>query len=147
MRTFWIALFLALSLNMVYSSSTQAQCQRAVIKKQGTEALKPYLFELVAFTEVNTDESQPIEANFTVYSRERYRLVTMLSGFPEPVEVNLYDHKRNLIYTTEEGTDQSVDKFEFEARETAEYVIEFKFPPTREDFVGIGCIAFMLGYQ
>lgn len=129
-------------------ASASAQCQRQTVKINGINNLKPYLFELVAFTEVNTDETQPLEASFVVYKKERYRLVTMLSGFIENVEVNLYDNNKNLLYSSSEGKDDGmVGKFDFEAQETGKYVIEFIFPPAREDFVGIGCIAFMLGYQ
>lgn len=126
-------------------TAAYGQCDRSHLRKRGRERLSPYLYDMVAFTEVSLQQPQPVEGSFTVYKKQKYRFVSLAQGVGKSIAFKVYDDERNLLFSNEDKP--KVKHFDFKADETAEYTVQFELPPPSNQRKGVACVAFMLGYQ
>lgn len=123
-----------------------AQCNDKTIKKLTKEGLGTYIFESAAFKPLSAFGSKKptVEAAFSVYSQESYRVLNLCQGFSDVVEFSVYDTDHNLLFSNK--ADLSQKFYDFVAQKSGDFTIEFKVPPA-DMKKNSGCVAFAIGYK
>lgn len=134
------ALFLALS------ASAMAQCSDKIIKKGTKDGLGTYIFESAAFKPLSAFGSSKnvVEAAFSVYSKENYRVLNLCQGFGEAPEFNIYDSDKNLLYSSAKANGEN--HYDFVAQKSGDYTIQFKVAGSDQKNSS-ACVAFAIGYK
>ena len=128
------------------SQNAHAQCSDRSIKKLTKEGLGTFIFESAAFKPLSAfgNKKSTIEAAFSVYSQEHYRVLNLCQGFSDLVEFNIYDTDRNLLYSNK--AEKTTVHYDFIAQKTGDYTIEFRIPSV--DIKNPSpCVAFAIGYK
>jgi hypothetical protein len=128
------------------SQNAYSQCSDRSIKKLTKEGLGTFIFESAAFKPLSAfgNKRATIEAAFSVYSQEHYRVLNLCQGFSDQVEFNVYDTDRNLLFSNK--TEKSAVHFDFIAQKSGDYTIEFRIPSV--DIKNPSpCVAFAIGYK
>lgn len=143
-RTFILS---ALLISLSYGFAS-AQCSDKVIKKLCKEGLGTYIFESAAFKPLTAfgAKKNMVEAAFSVYSQESYRVLNLCQGFGSDVDFNIYDTEKNLVFSSTSAEFKGKKHHDFVAAKSGDYTIEFKVP---KGDVGNpnSCIAFAIGYK
>lgn len=123
-----------------------AQCSDRSIKKLTKEGLNTYIFESAAFKPLSAfgNKKSSIEAAFSVYSQENYRVLNLCDGFSDLVEFNVYDTDRNLLFSNK--SEKSTRHYDFVAQKSGDYTIEFRIP-SADVKNPKPCVAFAIGYK
>jgi hypothetical protein len=123
-----------------------AQCSDRSIKKLTKEGLGTFIFESAAFKPLSAfgNKKSTIEAAFSVYSQEHYRVLNLCQNFSDLVEFNIYDTERNLIFSNK--SEKSTVHFDFIAQKSGDYTIEFRVPSSDVKNPN-PCVAFAIGYK
>jgi hypothetical protein len=140
-------IFLTLSIAIVsIGQSAFAQCSDKTIKKLTKEGLGTYIFESAAFKPLSAfgAKKNVVEAAFSVYSQESYRVLNLCQGFSDVVEFAVYDTEHNLLFSNK--TDKSVKFYDFVAQKSGDFTIEFKIPSADIKSTS-SCVAFAIGYK
>lgn len=137
-------LSLVFALVIGYSFTANAQCDDKETRKKVKAGLQEYVFETASSKQFNAfrEPRKVIDATFSVYSDEQYRIINLCSGFNQKVVFSIYDSKKKLIYTNDK--DPSEKSFDFKALETGDYTIRFNFS---EESTPTGCVSFAVGYK
>jgi hypothetical protein len=141
-----IKILLLVLASSVMMQSAHAQCSDRQIKKLCKEGLGSYIFESAAFKPLSAFniKKNTIEAAFSVYSQESYRLLQLSSGFSDPVEFSIYDADRNLLFSS--SKEKGAKHYDFVAQKSGDYTIEFKVPGADANNAN-ACVAFAIGYK
>lgn len=125
---------------------TMAQCSDKAIKKLTKEGLGTYIFESAAFKPLTAfgAKKNVVEAAFSVYSQESYRVLNLCQGFSDLVEFAIYDTEHNLLFSNK--SDKNVKFYDFVAQKSGDFTIEFKIPPADLKSTSC-CVAFAIGYK
>jgi len=128
------------------SQNAYSQCSDRSIKKLTKEGLGTFIFESAAFKPLSAfgNKKSLIEAAFSVYSQEHYRVLNLCQGFSDVVEFNIYDTDRNLIFSNK--SDKSVTHYDFIAQKSGDFTIEFRVPSMDVKNPN-PCVAFAIGYK
>jgi hypothetical protein len=126
--------------------TASAQCSDKTIKKLCKEGLGSYIFESAAFKPLSAFGAKKnlVEAAFSVYSQENYRVLNLCQGFSDNVEFAVYDTEHNLLFSNK--SDKSAKFYDFVAQKSGDFTIEFKVPPA-DAKAGNSCVAFAIGYK
>jgi hypothetical protein len=129
-----------------FGQSVFAQCSDKTIKKLCKEGLGTYIFESAAFKPLTAFGSKKnvVEAAFSVYSQESYRVLNLCQGFSDVVEFAIYDTDHNLLFSNK--SDKSVKFYDFVAQKSGDFTIEFKIPSADMKSTNC-CVAFAIGYK
>ncbi|HOY95118.1 MAG TPA: hypothetical protein PK509_05240 [Catalimonadaceae bacterium] len=129
-----------------FGQSAFAQCSDKTIKKLCKEGLGTYIFESAAFKPLSAFGAKKnlVEAAFSVYSQESYRVLNLCQGFSDVVEFAIYDTDHNLLFSNK--SDKSVKFYDFVAQKSGDFTIEFKIPPADMKSTSC-CVAFAIGYK
>jgi len=129
-----------------FSQSAFAQCSDKTIKKLCKEGLGTYIFESAAFKPLTAFGAKKnlVEAAFSVYSQESYRVLNLCQGFSDVVEFSIYDTEHNLLFSNK--SDKSVKFYDFVAQKSGDFTIEFRIPPADMKSTSC-CVAFSIGYK
>jgi hypothetical protein len=128
------------------SHDAYSQCNDRSIKKLTKEGLGTFIFESAAFKPLSAfgNKKATIEAAFSVYSQEHYRVLNLCQNFSDLVEFNVYDTDRNLLFSNK--TEKSVEHYDFIAQKSGDYTIEVRIPSS--DIKNPNpCVAFAIGYK
>ncbi len=144
MRTLY-TLATALMLTLV-GFTAQAQCSDKVIKKATKDGLGTYIFESAAFKPLSsfTSSKGMVEAAFSVYSQESYRVINLCQSFSELPEFMIYDTEGNLLFSS--SKEKGKTNYDFVAQKSGDYKIQFKIP-SADAKNGGACVAFAIGYK
>jgi hypothetical protein len=135
-----------ISMFLLMNQTSFAQCDFRTIRKNVNFSLDEYLFESVAFKSYNEFEKKDaIKATFDLFKNEEYRLVDVSEGFEGRVIINLYDSKGRLFASNVYMGDGKV--FDFTAKYSGEYMIEYIFDKKDINNPNNKCVAFGLGYK
>lgn len=140
-------ILLILTMTVLAGANTLfAQCSDKVIKKLCKEGLGTYIFESAAFKPLTAfgAKKNVVEAAFSVYSQESYRVLNLCQGFSDVVEFAIYDTDHNLLFSNK--SDKSVKFYDFVAQKSGDFTIEFKIPPADMKSTSC-CVAFAIGYK
>lgn len=140
-------IFLFLSLVFLTTvGESMAQCSDKAIKKLTKEGLGTYIFESAAFKPLTAfgAKKNVVEAAFSVYSQESYRVLNLCQGFSDLVEFAIYDTEHNLLFSNK--SDKNVKFYDFVAQKSGDFTIEFKIPPADLKSTSC-CVAFAIGYK
>ena len=105
-----------------------------------------YIFESAAFkplTSFSTAKGR-VEAAFSVYSQESYRVANLCQGFSELPDFEVYDSEKNLLFSSSKDKDKIT--YDFVAQKSGDYTIQFKIP-SADSKNGSACVAFAIGYK
>lgn len=140
-----IFLFVGIALVSILQTAS-AQCSDKAIKKLTKEGLGTYIFESAAFKPLSAfgAKKNVVEAAFSVYSQESYRVLNLCQGFSDVVEFAIYDTEHNLLFSNK--SDKSVKFYDFVAQKSGDFTIEFKIPPADLKSTSC-CVAFAIGYK
>jgi hypothetical protein len=129
-----------------FGQSAFAQCNDKTIKKLCKEGLGTYIFESAAFKPLSAFGAKKnlVEAAFSVYSQESYRVLNLCQGFSDVVEFAIYDTDHNLLFSNK--SDKSVKFYDFVAQKSGDFTIEFKVP-SADIKSNNCCVAFSIGYK
>ncbi len=129
-----------------FAQTASAQCSDKTIKRLCKEGLGSYIFESAAFKPLSAFGAKKnlVEAAFSVYSQENYRVINLCQGFSDNLEFAVYDTDHNLLFSNK--TDKSVKFYDFVAQKSGDFTIEFKVPPA-DAKAGNSCVAFAIGYK
>lgn len=124
-------------------AETVAQCSDKVIRKIIKDGLEQYVFETASSKPFNSfgEPRKSIDAGFTVYAKENYRVLNLCQGFNQPVEFIILDADKKEIFRSQ---DMAQNKYDFTAEKGGEYTIRFKF---QEQNNPDACVAFAIGYK
>lgn len=128
------------------AQQAQAQCSDKTIKRLCKEGLGTYIFESAAFKPLTAfgAKKNVVEAAFSVYSQESYRVLNLCQGFSDVVEFAIYDTDHNLLFSNK--SDKSVKFYDFVAQKSGDFSIEFKIPAADLKSTSC-CVAFAIGYK
>jgi hypothetical protein len=138
---------LATALLLVFGSfAATAQCSDKDIKKATKDALGTYIFESAAFKPLTSFSNSKgmVEAAFSVYSQESYRVANLCRNFSELPEFNVYDSEKNLLFSS--AKEKGKITYDFVAQKSGDYTIQFKIPAA-DTKNGGACVAFAIGYK
>ena len=143
MKKLFIVLFAALA---GFSQTATAQCSDKTIKKLCREGLGSYIFESAAFKQLSAfgAKKNMVEAAFSVYSQENYRVLNLCQGFSDNVEFAIYDTEHNLLFSNK--SDKAAKFYDFVAQKSGDFTIEFRIP-SADAKNGNNCVAFAIGYK
>lgn len=132
---------LALTAGQAYS-----QCSDKAIKKLCKEGLGTYIFESAAFKPLSAfgGKKSVVEAAFSVYSQESYRVLNLCQGFSSDVEFAILDTDGAQIFNSQ--TEKGKKHFDFVAQKSGDYTIKFFLPKSDINSTN-SCIAFAIGYK
>ena len=135
---------LALFAVIVGADYANAQCDAKKFRKQCKDGLGAYIFETASSKGFNefAEPRKMIDAAFSVYAQESYRVLNLCDGFSAPVEFHVYDSERRELFNN--SSDLSKNKYDFTADKTGDYVIRFKFS---ENSNPSACVSFAIGYK
>jgi hypothetical protein len=124
----------------------QAQCSDKTIKRLCKDGLGTYIFESAAFKPLTAfgAKKNVVEAAFSVYSQESYRVLNLCQGFSDVIEFSIYDTEHNLLFSNK--TDKTVKSYDFVAQKSGDFTIEFRIPPADMKSTSC-CVAFAIGYK
>ena len=145
MRNLYTALATAFLL-AIGTFAAQAQCSDKTIKKATKEGLGTYIFESAAFKPLSSFASSKgmVEAAFSVYSQESYRVINLCQSFSESPEFAIYDSEKNLLFSS--SKEKGKTNYDFVAQKSGDYTIQFKIP-SADTKNGNACVAFAIGYK
>jgi len=128
------------------SGISYGQCSDKTIKRLCKEGLGTYIFESAAFKPLTAfgAKKNVVEAAFSVYSQESYRVLNLCQGFSDVVEFAIYDTEHNLLFSNK--TDKSIKFYDFVAQKSGDFTIEFKIPAADLKST-TSCVAFAIGYK
>lgn len=131
---------------MAFGQDAFAQCSDRSIKKLTREGLGTFIFESAAFKPLSAfgNKKSTIEAAFSVYSQESYRVLNLCQGFSDQVEFNIYDTDRNLLFSNK--SEKTTVHYDFIAQKSGDYTIEFRIPSADVRNPN-PCVAFAIGYK
>ena len=135
-----------ISMLILMTQSSFAQCDTKTIRKNVNFSLDEYIYESLAYKSYNEFEKKDaVQATFSVFKNEQYRLVDVSSGFEGRVIINLYDSKNKLFASNVYMGDGKV--FDFTANYSSDYTIEYIFDKKDIKNPNNKCVAFGLGYK
>ena len=139
-----IALALVAFIACFGTSDSKAQCSDKNIRKQCKAGLEAYIFETASSKPFNmfAEPRKRIDAAFSVYAQENYRILNLCEGFGAGVEFSVYDSQNNRLFTN--NKDNAQNKFDFTAEKSGDYIIRFQFS---EPANPSACVAFAVGYK
>ena len=138
---------LTVGLAAFVGTTASAQCSDKAIKKATKDGLGTYIFESAAFKPLSAFNSSKgtVEAAFSVYSQESYRVLNLCQGFSETPEFMVYDSEKNLLYSSSKDKDRK-GAYDFVAQKSGDYTIQFKVAGADQKS-GSACVAFAIGYK
>ncbi|MFY8033958.1 MAG: hypothetical protein ACOVMN_05525 [Flexibacteraceae bacterium] len=139
---YYLSLLGILILGNCYNAA--AQCDDKETRKKVKAGLKEYVFETASSKQFNAfrEPRKVIDATFSVYADEQYRVLNLCAGFKQKVIFSIYDSKKKLIYSNDKNPTET--SFDFKALETGDYTIRFNFT---EESTPTGCVSFAVGYK
>ena len=141
------ALILSVALAAFAVTNVTAQCSDKAIKKATKDGLGTYIFESAAFKPLSAFNSSKgsVEAAFSVYSQESYRVLNLCQGFSETPEFSVFDSEKNLLFSSAKDKDRK-GTYDFVAQKSGDYTIQFKVVGADQKN-GNACVAFAIGYK
>lgn len=134
------------SMMLLMTQTSFAQCNTKTIRKNVNFSLDEYIYESLAFKSYNEFEKKDaIQATFSVFKNEQYRIVDVCEGFEGRVIINIYDSKNRLFISNVYMGDGKV--FDFTAKYSGDYTIEYIFDKKDIKNPNNKCVAFGLGYK
>jgi hypothetical protein len=134
------------SIILLMTQNSFAQCDTKTIRKSVNFSLDEYIYESLAFKSYNEFEKKDaVQATFSVFKNEQYRIVDVCEGFEGRVIINLYDSKNRLFISNVYMGDAKV--FDFTAKYSGDYTIEYIFDKKDIKNPNNKCVAFGLGYK
>ena len=134
------------SIMILMTQSSFAQCNTKTIRKNVNISLDEYIYESLAYKSYNEFEKKDVvKATFSLFKNEQYRLVDVSEGFEGRVIINIYDSKGKLFISNVYMGDGKV--FDFTAKYSGEYTIEYIFDKKDIKKPNNKCVAFGLGYK
>jgi hypothetical protein len=128
------------------SSNCFAQCDTKTIKKNIVISLDDYNFESLAYKElISCNDKKVVRATFEIFKGEQYRLVDVSQGFTGKIMINLYDSKDKIFMSNFYESNNII--FDFTAKNSGEYMIEYIFENKDSNQPNGKCIAFGIGYK
>ena len=129
-----------------FANQAQAQCSDKTIKRLCKDGLGTYIFESAAFKPLTAFGAKKavVEAAFSVYSQESYRVLNLCQGFSDVVEFAIYDTDHNMLFSNK--SDKSVKFYDFVAQKSGDFSIEFRIPSADMKSTSC-CVAFAIGYK
>jgi|GEM_PF-1018375 len=126
--------------------AAQAQCSDKTIKKATKDALGTYIFESAAFKPLSSfaNAKGRVEAAFSVYSQESYRVANLCQSFTEQPEFEVFDTEKNLLFSS--AKEKGKATYDFIAQKSGDYTIQFKVAAVDTKNDG-ACVAFAIGYK
>jgi hypothetical protein len=140
-----IGLIIAMVITMITTNGF-AQCDSKTIKNNILLSLDDYTYESFAYKALKDCENkEAVKATFSIFKNENYRIVDASSGFNGRVTINLYDSKGKLFISNVYM--QNANVFDFKAKYSGNYMIEYIFSKEDYDNPKNKCIAFGIGYR
>ena len=134
------------SMLILMTQTSFAQCDTRTIRKNVNFSLDEYIYESLAYKTYNEFERKDaVQATFTLFKNEEYRLVDVSEGFEGRVIINLYDSKGRLFVSNVYKNDNRV--FDFTAKYSGDYTIEYIFDKKDINNPNNKCVAFGIGYK
>jgi hypothetical protein len=128
------------------------KCNDKEIAKKCKPNMKPYKMDAYAPTELTFGKKPTkVEVQFTVFEGSDYKLVFCSSGFPEKVNLNIYDKSRAVksrkkVY---DGEAQGIDSdfWTFQPEKTGTYYIEYECAAASDSVMKKACVVMLIGYK
>ena len=135
-----------ISAMLLMTQTSFAQCDTKTIRKSVNFSLDEYIYESLAYKTYNEFERKDaVQATFSVFKNEEYRLVDVSEGFEGRVIINIYDTKGKLFVSNVYKNDNRV--FDFTAKYSGDYTIEYIFDKKDINNPNNKCVAFGIGYK
>jgi hypothetical protein len=135
---------LSLFLNFTNSFAQSNDCEVNVLRKANKKMLQHFLYDSQKLTTLSSShETQTIESEIAVFSKESYRLIFNLTKVKGPVEVTVYDasYTKKKVYSLKSDTGFN-DVFFFDPASSSLLIVEYKIK-NRE----ATCALLTIGYQ
>lgn len=146
MRKVGLIIATLISIMMLVTENSFAQCNTKTIRKNVNLSLDEYIYESLAYKSYDEFENKEVvRATFDLFKNEQYRLIDVSSGFEGRVIINIYDSKGKLFVSNVYMGDGKV--FDFTAKYSGEYMIEYIFNKKDIENPNNKCVAFGLGYK
>jgi len=135
-----------ISMMLLMTQTSFAQCDSKTIRNNVIFSLDDYTYESFAYKPlIDCENKKIVKATFDLFRNEDYRVVDASEGFEGRVIINIYDSKGKLFISNVYM--QTADVFDFKAKYSGEYMIEYIFDKKDYNKPENKCIAFGLGYK
>jgi hypothetical protein len=138
----YITLF---ALLFAFSSSVDAQC-KGFAKKLCKLELTGYIHDGNYHAAILT-EGEEAELYKTFYSGQNYRLAICGSEALPPIEFQVVDAYKNVLYDNKQHESQATWDFKLESSQQLKIVVKVPVSGQKSEFPNSGCVAIMFGFQ
>jgi len=137
-------LILSLFLSFTQSFAQSNNCEVNSLRKANKKMLQTFLYDSQKLTTLlSSTETQTVESEIAVFSKESYRLIFNLTQIKGPVEVNVYDasYTKKKVYSVKSETGFN-DVFFFDPASSSLLIVEYKIKNKETT-----CALLTIGYQ
>jgi hypothetical protein len=144
MRKIWSIIFLV-SAFAILSTSSYAQC-RGFAKGTCKSELNPYIHDGI-FNATELSEGESAELFKTFYSGQEYRIAVCGDSNLPPIQFEIMDADRNVLFSNKEADFARVWDFKLEASQQLIVSIQVTTDDNKvSDVVAKGCVAVLIGF-
>jgi len=144
MKRVWSIIFLVSALALA-STSTFAQCKNFA-KNTCKPQLDPYIHDGI-YNATELSEGESAELFKTFYSGQEYRIAICGDASLPPIEFQILDADRNVLFSNKEANYAKVWDFKLEASQQLIVSIQVTTNDDKvSDQVARGCVAVLIGF-
>lgn len=140
-----LSLFFIVSLAVIYTQNTSAQC-KGFAKKMCKLELIPYIHDGNYNAAILT-EGEEAELYKTFFSDQEYRLAVCAAENLEPIEFKVVDANRKVLYNNKDDNMSKVWDFRLESSQQLKIVVKVPVKKGESMEPEIGCVAIMFGFK
>lgn len=145
MKKYTIILIAILGMLFLSAQSVQAQC-KTFAKTTCKSELLPYVHDGI-YNAATLSEGETVELYKTFYSGQEYRLVVCGDPTLPPIEFQVLDGDRNLLFDNKDADLTQVWDFNLGASQMLVVSIQVQTSDEISDDIKSGCVAVLIGFK
>lgn len=134
-----------LTLLLAFNASANAQC-KGFAKKLCKLELTGYIHDGNYHAAILT-EGEEAELYKTFYSGQNYRLAICGSEALPPIEFQVVDAYKNVLYDNKNHDSSETWDFKLESSQQLKVIVKVPVSEQKSEFPNSGCVAIMFGFQ
>ncbi|MBN2482474.1 MAG: hypothetical protein JXB19_12100 [Bacteroidales bacterium] len=141
----YLPIIIALASLILLSQSVDAQC-KGFAKKLCKLELAPYIHDGNYHAAILT-EGEEAELYKTFYTGQRYRIAICGAEALPPIEFQIVDAYKNVIFDNTEHDMAPTWDFSLESSQQLKVIVNVPVSSVQAEFPNSGCVAIMFGFQ
>lgn len=148
--SFYTLIISGLFVLMSFQTEPSILCNVKELKEKTKTMLGSYNYDSSELTRINYKNKETLkEIEVPLFIGEKYRFAFNLEALPKPIEVQLYNKKkesknRKLVFSSKSVSSQT--QFTFEYEKASKVFVDYVIPPG-DSTAFTGCVVMMVGYK